>query len=259
MPKKRKRNSGKARRSGSGGGRIFKKIDGLLSNQNEARPTRAAFRIITGNNTTTSAFAEFELLPANMGARFVDFADVYTQWRPVALNAYDYVSMGHISAGGNQSVPMNHGLAYTQAPSDEYAIPTSTLNFIDFPLAHIVNEFHVARIATGKVKMHLNYKWLFTNNETLAQRSGGVITMLNSNFQTVDNASAQSVVIEVLCEFAGPIDPAQVPLLRKIRETERLSYGKGVVLSRHTPRPDSYVALSDKVEIIEAFQEEKKE
>lgn len=214
-----------------------KNRSGMRNVVSQSFTSRLSARTFQSHTSTanTVVITEFELLPANLGARFVGLADVFTHWRMTKMRAYAFIdSVGVYTPTQSVAVNCRHGLAYTPAPSDEYTAPNSTTTFVDFPSAVMGNERERLQINCNRRDLKGNFDWLYTNNETLNQRSAGVITgYILNNQAVVNNTTTQSIIIEFDCEFRGPIDPALQPLL-KIQDRPGL-------LCRNDPSVGSYV------------------
>lgn len=140
-------------------------------------------------------------------------------------------------------------IAYTPSPSDEYAAPTNAANFMDFPYVKSGGVYDTIGFNVPRRDIKSNFDWLYTNNETLAQRSAGTFT----HFMLPQIASAAQstvfyVVLDLTAEFKGPIDPALEPMLGSLR----VDMGKSV---RDNPRPDSYIGLVKSKKEIDEWKE----
>jgi len=210
MPRRRRRNRN-GRRS-----RRPRARNSNVTNQNAI--SRFAATAVYAGATATGAgtvIVENPLTVANLGARVVAILDNFMYWRMVALEIDQWVLE---KAALTNDLTVHHALAFTPMNNTLYTAPTTFLAMADFP------EFR-DDVGSKRLKIRVNRsglmskmptKWLLTtaNDNSQSLDCAGTITTAISSDST-DSASITQYFARFIIECCGPIDPADIPLMKK--------------------------------------------
>jgi len=191
------------------------------------RITVASFRFLSAqgaaNVASTVSVTRFGMGLANFGTRAVDFADCFSEWRMVGLTAVQ-VPTTTVYTTATQSVSnlgtYLQGIAYTPLNTSEYTVPTVLSTIIDFPHYAFDNDINVVRLSLSRKALlgTLQNRWLRCNgtgtSDLQESQQGSFIQFSITGPQAAPPATSNlaRMVIDITCEFRGPVDTVLVPL-----------------------------------------------
>lgn len=195
---------------------------------------RADFRLYAppssaSNTAGALSFTEIDLSPPNWGARGIAFADLYSKYRIVGLQARLGPRPGlTTTATSAMYMPGNATwyMAIYYGPSTTFTAPVALTTFIDLPHLTWSNDRStriLLRMSRSDCMRHLEHKWL----QTASSGTGGqtettqfCLEIVASTEAATTVQAAADLVIDFQVEFTGSVDPALIPERAKLREQQ---------------------------------------
>jgi hypothetical protein len=184
-------------------------------------PFRVFYSMASGASNTSLNITETSLTIANLGSRVIDLGDVFSQFRLISLDIISYMMSSSTTFTGD--ISGLHGMAVTGTNPLDYATPTTLAQLVDFPVFQVGMSMSRLEVKVPKSVLEGSTpsKWYNTSNAS-DDFSAGTITWFNANQANSAGISFnQHLVYAGIIELTGPIDPALVPLDRKIAIQER--------------------------------------
>jgi len=225
MPKKMKNSSRTFRKS-----TVFKSRKRISTNDGsydrDQKINTQTFRIfsaVTAASNTAATFVntEIDLSPASWGSRGVAFADLFQTYRIVGLAVKLNLSPGMVTTATQAMyMPGNcfwlMGLYY--GPSSTFTVPSSMTQMVDLP--HQVNgmdnnRFLSLTVNRGDLLRHTKQRWYQTAHTGVGSEleyTQLCLEIASSPFYTTTSAADANLVIDLVVQFSGSVDPADIPL-----------------------------------------------
>jgi hypothetical protein len=198
------------------------------------------FRIYYANTVTNSASAQFSeqnLQVSNMGARVVDLAEGYSEFRILHLDIESLVNC-HIDSG--QITPSEaqstHAVAFTATNIVDFTNIGSFATMVDLPFFNYGNNYHKISLHIGASGLYQTTpsKWYNVSTTTSNFSAGAITLMVQNDIVNATLSTTQRCVVSGMIEFRNPIDPANVPLdvlrERKLNLEQRIKEKENLIV-----------------------------
>jgi len=206
-------------------------------------PFRVYYSQSTPNNSSVVTITETTLQIANLGARVIDFGDMFTEWRLESLNmeSFGYTA----NASGNIDNFVQHGMAVIGSDPSAFVTPTSYATLVDFPAFAVGNCYDRVCLKVGPRELigSAPTKWFNTSTNFSPYIAGTIEWFIQNIIASTVMTSIQQLWISGEVTMRAPIDPALVPLKHLLKEKDDLD--------KQIDRVKTRDAINDFVEVKE--------